>query len=169
MKAITITALLLGFVLGAYAQDLIVHKADGTTASFPLNTIDSITFGVSPDIPVSLIDERDGTEYPIVQIGSQVWMAHNLLYLPVVSPVSEGASDAAHYYVYDYNGTSVSEAKATENYALYGVLYNWQAALSACPEGWHMPNDTEWQQLEMHIGMSSEKAGDTDWRGIDEG
>jgi hypothetical protein len=27
------------------------------------------------------------------------------------------------------------------------VLYNWPAALAACPPGWHLPSDAEWSAL----------------------
>ena len=70
-----------------------------------------------------------------------------------------------YYYVYGYDGTSVATAKATTNYQTYGVLYNWPAALTACPPGWHLPSDAEWTQLEIYLGMSPEKADDTGWRG----
>jgi uncharacterized protein (TIGR02145 family) len=109
----------------------------------------------------TMTDSRDGHEYNWVKIGSQVWMSENLAYLPSVSPLSEGITNSAYYYVYGYNGTSVSEAKATVNYATYGVLYNWPAAMDGktssdanpsgvqgvCPSGWHLPSDTEWKEL----------------------
>jgi uncharacterized protein (TIGR02145 family) len=37
------------------------------------------------------------------------------------------------------------------------------------PEGWHVPSDAEWKQLEIDIGMSQEDADATNWRGTDEG
>ena len=55
------------------------------------------------------------------------------------------------YYVYDYYGTNPEEARASENYEKYGVLYNWNAARTACPSGWHLPSDTEWTQLEIYL------------------
>ena len=29
----------------------------------------------------------------------------------------------------------------------YGRLYDWEAALTACPAGWHLPSDEEWATL----------------------
>jgi len=49
------------------------------------------------------------------------------------------------------------------------VLYNFSATMNACPEGWHLPSDTEWQQLEMYLGMTAEQANVTGWRGTVEG
>jgi uncharacterized protein (TIGR02145 family) len=116
-------------------------------------------------------DTRDSNHYDVVKIGNQIWMAENLAYLPSVNQVADGSEDIAgsYYYVYDYDGTSVSEAKATTNFQTYGVLYNWTAALEACPAGWHLPTDAEWKILEMQLGMSQQQADSILWRGTDEG
>lgn len=84
-------------------------------------------------------DPRDGKVYKTVKVGNETWMAENLAYIPSVNPSSVGSETAPCYYVYDYQGTDVSEAKATQNYKTYGVLYNWEAAKLACPAGWHLP------------------------------
>jgi uncharacterized protein (TIGR02145 family) len=128
-------------------------------------------------------DSRDGRKYKWVSIGDQVWMAENLAWLPVVSPFLEGSRYNEYYYVFGYNGSDVTAAKATNNYAVYGVLYNWMAAMNSaassdnnpggvqgvCPDGWHMPGDAEWKQLEMALGMSAEEVGSEEFRGTDEG
>ena len=92
-------------------------------------------------------DSRDGQVYKWIKIGDQIWMAENLAYLPSVSPPLEGSGKIPYYYVYDYIGTTVIDAKATNNYKTYGVLYNWSAAKVACPIGWHLPSDYEWNIL----------------------
>jgi uncharacterized protein (TIGR02145 family) len=115
------------------------------------------------------IDPRDGTRYKTVQIGNQIWMAENLKYLPSVSPSNVGSGTDPYYYVYGYQGTDILAAKATDNYKTYGVLYNWSAALTACPSGWHLPSDTEYKILEMYLGMTQAQADATGWRGTDEG
>jgi uncharacterized protein (TIGR02145 family) len=128
-------------------------------------------------------DSRDGKIYNCVTIGEQVWMAENLAYLPAVSLPTTGSGTDPYYYVYGYNGTSVIEAKASANYATYGVLYNWPAAMNGevssnanpsgvqgvCPTGWHLPSDAEWKQLEMYLGMSQADADKIDLRGTTEG
>jgi dienelactone hydrolase len=38
-----------------------------------------------------------------------------------------------------------------------------------CPDGWHLPSDAEWIELEMFLGMSFEQADAFGWRGTDEG
>ncbi|HJL63679.1 MAG TPA: FISUMP domain-containing protein, partial [Candidatus Marinimicrobia bacterium] len=50
-----------------------------------------------------------------------------------------------------------------------GNLYNWYAVdddRGVCPDGWHVPTDEEWIELEMFLGMSWEEAIGT---GLDRG
>ncbi len=103
------------------------------------------------DAPNTFKDIRDGKVYKTVTIGNQVWMAENLTYLPEVNTPATGSNTEPRYYVYGYDGTDVDEAKATANYTTYGVLYNWTAAMTACPAGWHLPSDAEWTQLENYL------------------
>ncbi|MCF8358939.1 MAG: fibrobacter succinogenes major paralogous domain-containing protein [Prolixibacteraceae bacterium] len=97
----------------------------------------------------SFTDSRDGKTYQTIRIGGQIWMAENLAYLPSVNPPDEESVTDPYYYVYGYDGASVSAAKVAENYQTYGVLYNWPAATTACPsaDGWHLPTDAEWTTL----------------------
>ncbi|MFA6484052.1 MAG: FISUMP domain-containing protein [Bacteroidales bacterium] len=100
-------------------------------------------------------DSRDKHEYKWVQISTQTWMAENLAYLPLVS-VGQFTTEwetIPKYFVYDYQGTSVSAAMASSNYRIYGVLYNWAAAKVACPNGWHLPTNEEWNIMEIFLGM----------------
>lgn len=107
----------------------------------------------------SFTDPRDGNVYKTVTIGTQVWMAENLRYLPsVVSSTTESYTDP-YYYVYGYNGTNVAQAKATTNYTTFGVLYNIPAAFIACPAGWHLPTDAEWGQLIDYLGGDTVAGG----------
>ena len=114
---------------------------------------------------------HDGYNYSTVQIDDQCWFAENCRYLPEVSPLSEGSETEPYYYVYDYEGTDVTAAQATENYETYGVLYNLPAVMTEgiCPSGWHIPSDGEWQTMEMSLGMSEAEASSEGFRGTDEG
>ncbi|MDD3877024.1 MAG: FISUMP domain-containing protein [Bacteroidales bacterium] len=117
----------------------------------------------------SFTDSRDGTVYQTVTIGNQIWMAENLRYLPSVIGPDSGSFTVPYYYVYDYNGTNVTTAKASSNFSTYGVLYNWPAAMNGqsssianpsgiqgiCPTGWHLPSDSEWTQLTDFLGTDA--------------
>lgn len=138
---------------------------------------------VKPPVDTNyFIDSRDSTRYAYVQIGNQIWMAEDLKYLPMVHSPDSGSRTKAFYYVYDYFGNSVTEAKALDNYKAYGVLYNWTAAMDStlpsqvgsvqgvCPDGWHLPSDAEWTELTDFLGGrplagGKLKAADTtNWR-----
>jgi len=95
--------------------------------------------------------DPDGKSYKTVQIGDQIWMAENYAYLPEVYKKNDASSTSPRYYVYDYDGTIVEDAKLTNNYKTYGALYNYQAAKLSCPEGWHLPSMEEWKELIKHI------------------
>ena len=112
-------------------------------------------FGIaySEDTLVNIVyDARDGNAYKTVKIGNQIWLAENLKYLPSVVGPSTGSETTPYYYVYGYDGTNVTDAKATSNYTTYGVLYNCTAAMDACPDGWHLPSAAEWGQLTYYLG-----------------
>ena len=94
-------------------------------------------------------DTRDGQTYKYVQIGDQYWMAENLNY----------ESDSGSYV---YNNE-------LSNAAIYGRLYDWETAINVCPDGWQLPSDSEWKELEMYLGMSQSDVNSTGLRGTNEG
>lgn len=158
-----------------YYNDYIYVIDDSPTES----TIYNLDFA-HPVCPPEFTDSRDGVIYEAIKINCQCWMAENLRFLPAVSGVSEGSSTKAHYYVYDYNGTSIATATSRENYKTYGVLYNWNAAMQGlvhsqgnaqgvCPDGWRLPNDEDWKTLEVSLGMSEHETNNIGYRGTNEG
>jgi len=89
----------------------------------------------------SFVDSRDNKTYKTVKIGSQIWMAENLNYA-----IKGSKCGNAYGFLKDEN---------TETCAKYGRLYNWEAALKACPSGWHVPSDSEWDALMKAVGGAS--------------
>ena len=125
-----------------------------------LSEIDSILYYRDNfNLTGTYFDSRDSTIYPTIIIGNQIWFAANLRYLPSVSPPTIFSSLTPHYYVYDYIGNNVIDAKNRINYQNFGALYNYKAALTACPNGWHLPNATEYEILVNYLGGSSIAGG----------
>lgn len=116
------------------------------------------------------VTDIDGNTYPVVQIGSQCWMAANLRtgryrdgsFIP---PVSDSAT-----------WTQLSTAawcnyqNSPGNGNTYGKLYNWYAAANPniCPLGWHVPSDVEWMTLETALGMPTGELNAVGNRGMAE-
>jgi uncharacterized protein (TIGR02145 family) len=96
-------------------------------------------------------DSRDGNEYETISIGDQIWMADNLKFLPKVSSPTKNSEVKPLYYVYNYSGKKTSEAIASSEYKNQGVLYNYAAALNACPDGYHLPSNAEWEMLASYV------------------
>jgi uncharacterized protein (TIGR02145 family) len=121
-------------------------------------------FMTMPLLAQTFTDPRDGRTYHTVTIAGQTWMAENLAWLPSVDRVGTGLFEEECRYVYGYSGTDAAEAKKNISIEKYGALYNWKAALSACPAGWHLPSDQEWIALEKTLGMTGDEALLRDWR-----
>ncbi len=90
----------------------------------------------------TLTDERDGQTYKTVKIGTQTWMAENLNYA-YLQPTAELDSSSFCYR----DSASYCEK--------YGRLYSWDVAINICPDGWHLPDTTEWNTLFAAVGGSS--------------
>jgi uncharacterized protein (TIGR02145 family) len=100
-------------------------------------------------------DKRDGHEYKWVKIGEQIWMAENLAYLPVQPCAPDSQCGVL---VYGYEG----EGSYGTNFSIYGCLYDWETAQNVCPEGWHLPSDEEWMELEQLLGLPFKEL-DREW------
>ena len=119
-------------------------------------------------------DPRDGTTYRTVTIGNQVIMAENLSYEYKVLNPSSGDSVVYGNACYSEDRMWQS-AEVLDSCRTLGRYYTWGAAIDSaavfsddgkgctasfyfgcnmttpvrgiCPEGWHLPDSTEWQQL----------------------
>ena len=78
-------------------------------------------------------DARDGRTYRTVTFGAQEWMAENLNY--------NAAGSLCFVYL-------------DENCNSYGRLYGWPLD-GVCPDGWHVPAETEWKSLFVYVGDNS--------------
>ena len=113
--------------------------------------------------------------YKKVKIGEQIWMAENLNY-EIEDSWCGGSAQSP-----DYEGADCDT---------YGRLYTWQAAVDkrecgrfkcdlgsgyvqgACPDGWHVPSQAEWETLIDAVGGSATAGqnlkAQTLWNAVDD-
>ena len=92
----------------------------------------TIGAGLIYDIGSIFID-NDGKAYKTILIGDQLWMAENLAELTTDS------------WAYDNDESYVAN---------YGRLYTWDAAQAACPDGWHLPTEADWSELQNYLSAN---------------
>lgn len=143
---------------------------------------------VGPDKEMKLgtIKDYDGNSYRTKKLGEQWWMVNNLktthyadgTEIPLVESVTVwealGLEDKAYCY---YDNGKNNEKR------IYGALYTWAAVMNGnpssdqnpsrlqgvCPEGWHIPSDSEWKELEMFLGMTEAAIDSVGLRGGNQG
>ncbi len=112
---------------------------------------------------------------PDVQLCNKVWMGCNLdvEYYRNGEPIRHCETDAEWVDAGNkQEGAWCYYDNDPENGAIYGKLYNWYAVndpRGLAPEGWHVPTDDEWKELEMCLGMSQAEADNQGYRGTDQG
>jgi uncharacterized protein (TIGR02145 family) len=121
-------------------------------------------FGTLPELG-EMVDQRDGKIYPTVQIGYQCWMAKNLNVGEMINgSVAATEDQIIQKYCFDND---------PNNCNVFGGLYTWDEITNyslvisqgICPEGWHIPSEEEWGQLELYLGMREDSLLLDGWRG----
>ncbi|MCP4091334.1 MAG: hypothetical protein GY746_16310, partial [Gammaproteobacteria bacterium] len=163
-----------GSTLGASDKGMIVFNTDDikqeywdgtawktmvTKSSSPGSSSDETSFCSEG------VTDYDGHKYKSVKIGDQCWMAENLK----STSYADGSAITGHWAYDDDEG----------NAHTYGRYYTWFAVMNGagssninpsgvqgvCPNGWHVPSDAEWKELDMTLGMTTTEADSTGWRG----
>ncbi|OFX24319.1 MAG: hypothetical protein A2041_14140 [Bacteroidetes bacterium GWA2_31_9b] len=67
---------------------------------------------------------------------------------------------------YDNTKWMTQNLKSIKEPSECGTLYNYTAAINACPENWKLPTDDEWIELEKHFGMNAAKSSEFGLREI---
>ena len=110
---------------------------------------------------LATVTDYDQNVYNTVQIGNQCWMRENLRSTHYadgtsITPGTTSSTTTAYYYPLQGDFT-------------YGYLYNWKAVMrnssssqsnpssvqGICPNGWHVPSDAEWDELENYVSSQN--------------
>ena len=112
----------------------------------------------------TLLDKRDQKTYKTVVIGEQIWMAENLNYADSISYPGMQKRNWCYYnncekYGRHYNWAAAIDSAGTFSTNGKHCGYEWPCALTfpvrgICPEGWHLPDSTEWKTLYSAMGFS---------------
>ena len=89
-----------------------------------------------PETVTVFEDPRDGRTYPSVEIGGREWFTRNLAF--------EG-------------GASYHDAAAMQD--VFGQFYDWEEAVTGCPEGWRLPDGEDWNALARAAGIEESETG----------
>ena len=102
--------------------------------------------------------DADGREYRTVKYGQTEWMAENYRGGdPWVEQSYLTDNGLEYWFEDDFDIDEEEELLERE-----GNYMNYQQALDNCPEGWRLPTDDDWKQLETLMGVSDVDA--TGWR-----
>ena len=121
----------------------------------------------------TIVTDIDGNSYNLVEIDTQLWISKNLNVskyrngdeIPQVQDEAEWAALTTGAWCYYEN--------KEENGTTYGKLYNWFAVndpRGLAPEGFHIPKDSEWDDLIYYLGgeevagVKMKEKGTTHWK-----
>lgn len=158
-------------------QETLVLKAGekitrSVTLARPAKPITQAPVQGTAGVESGTVTDIDGNVYHTVKIGNQWWMAENLKVKKYRNgDAIQNVTDAGTWSGLT-TGAHCNYDNSEANAVTYGRLYNWYAvndSRNIAPEGWHVPSDAEWKQLEMHLGMSQSEADAPGWRGTNEG
>ena len=145
--------------------EITTSPVDGAELDANITSI-AISGNSSFEIPIKAdydgtVTDREGNIYVTTIIGNQEWMAENLRVTTYNdgTPMKHVGDDKSVWgsltegaYTLPTDHPDKLASGVGED---LGALYNGYAVLSGdfCPEGWHIPSDDEWKELETYLGM----------------
>jgi len=97
----------------------------------------------SSSVEIKLQDSLKGQvqSYKTIKIGSLIWMAQNLNEMP----------RSGNWWCYKDEYCNVEKpdeiCRSNQDCIMYGKLYDWEAAMNACPSGWRLPSKEDFDDL----------------------
>ena len=144
-----------------------------SSSSLEIESSSSIALSSSSETPTvksiydaennTLTDLRDNQVYRTVSIGNQIWMAENLNFKYNKGTAKSYCYNDSIKYCNNY-GRLYTKSAAMDSAAVYsntskncgGENINYctlkKNARGVCPENWHIPDSTEWQELLSYVG-----------------
>lgn len=141
-----------------------------------------------------MVDERDGRIYKTVQIGAQCWMAENLNYGEQIenSEYVEPPLEVVNTNLNDGVPNKLCPEDDPNKCELYGAFYSWEELMDypdpdkitnsrsgqcppsqtdsanergLCPQGWKVPSDIEWEELQTFLDPGASSCGTFEYVG----
>ena len=150
--------------------DILLYK--GVSGNYTTILTDIPSASKTVDFNFIECKDANGTNYAIVKVGTQTWMAENLKATKyrTIDDVTNLTNNS------DWGAFTISSwcnyNNDTTNGTTYGKLYNWYSATdirNIAPAGWHVPSDSEWTTLttvlngESVAGIKLKDAGANFW------
>ncbi len=83
--------------------------------------------------------DAENNQYGTVRLGCDCWLSENL-----ISTLSADGTPIEGIYKY-YDARMYPDSN--ENSNIFGLLYNWEAAVNACPAGWKLPTELQFTSI----------------------
>ncbi|MEP7265214.1 MAG: fibrobacter succinogenes major paralogous domain-containing protein [Bacteroidota bacterium] len=117
------------------------------------------------------VTDIDGNTYATIKIGNQWWMTEDLRVIHFANGtiIHKEQTDSL---LWSTDSAGAYCEVMDNNQVKIGILYKWNVMQNnggVAPEGWHVPDDAEWKELEQHLGLTITESDNTGWRGSNEG
>jgi uncharacterized protein (TIGR02145 family) len=119
-----------------------------------------------------VVTDIDGNNYTAFKMGDQTWLTENLKVTRYRNGDEITNVTTDNQWKNMTTGAYCSFENLLSNFTTYGALYNWHALndpRGLCPEGYHVPDDSEWAILAEHLGGDSVAGGKMKSTGTIEG
>lgn len=113
---------------------------------------------MEPTAQGTVVDDM-GNNYDWVRIGDLEWTTSNALNGPLCSDATFEGNWGPEYVF----SSSMAAYMEEEYIPQYGNLMNYADAVASAPDGWRLPTDEDWKNLERALGMKD--ADNIGWRG----
>jgi uncharacterized protein (TIGR02145 family) len=160
MKKLFLLSVFISFYIFSMAQEL-SRSRDLYTAGETSTAYTKLPAPPTPNLiteTILNIMDNDNNSYPVIKIGTQLWMAENLK----TTKFNDGTTipiiyDSKLWSQMISPGYCTYNNNAGKYKPQYGILYNGYTVSTGklCPVGWHVPSDEEWVTMTKYIGENA--------------